>query len=203
MHEKPTLLRPAAPTVEEGKCFAGYLDQAADGFFGLMLGQRSADILAKAYMQPDHDLSYQYVTFAEQNSRVVGMFSGYTARQHQRSSDRPLQQAAGSSQARMAVVSFLLSPMLRFLETVPEGEFYLQAIAVEPEIRGAGVGSMLLDAVEATAIAQGAHKLSLDVFSGNTGARRLYEKRGMRVESHWPKRLPIPGFKIFRMVKPL
>ncbi len=198
-----TSVRAAAPIMTEGRSFAYYLDQAADGFFRLMLGRRYAEVVAKAYIQPGHDLSYQHVTFAEHKSGIVGMFSGYTAEQHRHSSDRPLQEAAGWALARMMTVSFLFSPMLRFIETVPSGEFYLQAIAIEPEYRGKGVGSTLLNAAEEKGRAEGSHLFSLDVFIGNKGARSLYERRGMRVVSQWPKRLPIPGFKIFRMVKSL
>ncbi len=197
------LLRNAAPTLEEGRLFADYLDQAADGFFRIMLGRRSAEILAKAYIQPGHDLSYQCTTFAEKSGRIIGMISGYTAEQHQHSSDRPLQQSTGWALPRMMVVSFFFSPMLRFIETVPEEEFYLQAIAVKPEFRGAGVGTLLLDAAEEKAKSMGARKFSLDVYIGNKGARALYEQRGLRVVSRWPKRIPIPGFRIFRMVKEL
>jgi ribosomal protein S18 acetylase RimI-like enzyme len=39
----------------------------------------------------------------------------------------------------MKVVRLVLAPLWRILETVPEGHFYLQAIAVDPDLRGAGV----------------------------------------------------------------
>ncbi len=105
---KPSIkFRTANPTFDEGQVFARYLDQAAEGFFRFMLGRRSVDIIATAFTQPGHDLSYQNVTFAD------------------------------------------------------------------------------------------------DVSAGNKGARKVYEQRGMTVESQWPKRIPIPGMKFFRMVKEL
>jgi len=85
MHQYSTTLRAADPTLEKGRVFARYLNEAAEGFFRFMLGRRFVDILAKAFMQPDHDLSYQNVTFAERNKLIVGMASGYTAEQHHRS----------------------------------------------------------------------------------------------------------------------
>lgn len=63
----------ASPTLDEGMAFAKYLDQAAEGFFGFMLGKCSADILAKAFIQPGHDLSYKNVTFAKDDENIVGM----------------------------------------------------------------------------------------------------------------------------------
>jgi len=41
------------------------------------------------------------------------------------------------------------------------------------------------------------------VFAKNEKARRFYERRGMSVESRWPKRLAIPGLKLLRMTKEL
>lgn len=40
--------------------------------------------IATAFAQPDHDLSYQNVTFAERDNVIVGMVLGYTAEQPNR-----------------------------------------------------------------------------------------------------------------------
>ena len=50
---------------------------------------------------------------------------------------------------------------------------------------------------------RGSTRLSLDVSAKNEGARRFYERRGMTVESQWPKRLAIPVLKFYRMTKGL
>jgi len=193
----------ANPTFEEGRVFARYLDQAAEGFFRFMLGRRSVDILAAAFTSPGHDLSYQNVTFAERDKITVGMVSGYTAAQHTRSSDRPLRQAAGKSRLRMTLVSILFFPIFRVLDTVADDDFYLQAIAVDKAYRGEGLGSILMEFIENRARACGSECLSLDVSAYNTGARRLYEHRGMTVASMWPRGLTIPGLRLLRMAKKL
>jgi ribosomal protein S18 acetylase RimI-like enzyme len=92
---------------------------------------------------------------------------------------------------------------LRILDTLADGDFYLLSIAVDDDMRGEGVGSALIDSIEVRARASGARRLSLDVSAKNEGARRLYERRGMTVESQWPKRLVIPGLKLLRMTKTL
>ena len=201
---KPLIkFRTANPIFDEGRVYARYLDQAAEGFFRFMLGRRFVDIIATAFTQPGHDLSYQNVTFAEREKIMVGMVSGYTAEQHRRSSDRPLKQAAGRFNLQMMVVSTLFAPLFRIIDTIADNDFYIQAMAVEKELRGEGVGSALMDFVEDHARAYGSTRLSLDVSAGNKGAHKLYEYRGMTVESQWPKRLAIPGVKFFRMVKAL
>jgi ribosomal protein S18 acetylase RimI-like enzyme len=103
----------------------------------------------------------------------------------------------------MMVVTTLFAPLLRIIDTIDDGDFYLQAIAVDEELRGEGVGSTLMDFIEESAVACGSSRLALDVSAKNEGARQLYERRGMAVTSQWPKRLPIPGLKLFRMTKEL
>lgn len=178
------------------------MDTAAEGFFRLWLGRRSTDIIATAFLEPDHDLSFQRVTFAEWGGSVVGMVAGYSAEQHQRSSDRPFKRAAGFS-PRMVVGAVVFAPLLRVLDTVEEGDFYLQAIAVDSEQRGRGVGGALLEWVEKRAVASGARRLVLDVSAKNQPARRVYERHGMSVVSHWPKGISLPGLRLVRMAKRL
>jgi ribosomal protein S18 acetylase RimI-like enzyme len=203
MNHHSIILRAANPDFEEGCLFARYLDRASEGFFHFWLGRNAVDILAKAYLQPDHDLSYQHVTFAEQDNLIEAMVSGYTAEQHRRSSDRPLKQASGRLHLRMTVIAILFAPIFRIIDTIADGDFYLQAIAVAKEHCGKGIGTALMDSIEVKAAESGATRIVLDVSAKNWGARSLYEHRGWSVESQWPKRMTIPGLRIIRMAKAL
>ena len=204
--DQTTRLRPARPERDEGLVFARYLDQAADGFFGFLLGRRAASIIADAFTQPGHSLSFEHVIFAEldgeSDGEVVGMSLAYSSEQHREFSDEPLERAAGRAARRMKVVRFLLAPMWRILENVPDGDFYLQAIAVDPDTRGAGIGSVLLDDVVERGTRNGSARLSLDVAAKNDGARRLYARRGFVESSEWPSPRFVPTFFV-RMTRPL
>jgi ribosomal protein S18 acetylase RimI-like enzyme len=202
MEQHPIYLRPANPTHEEGLLFARYLDQAAEGFFRFMLGRRVAEIVAEAYLQPCHDLSYQNAIFAERDGVIVGMATSFTAEQRRQFSDEPLTKAAGSWALRFHVLGIICAPLWRVLDTVAEGDSYLLAIAVDVDLRGEGVGSILIDANEEKARAAGSKRLALDVSAKNTGGRRLYERRGMAVESGWPKARFVSPI-LLRMVKDL
>ena len=203
MDRDSIVLRPAQPTLDEGLAFARYLDEAAEGFFRFMLGRRTQHIVATAYLQPGHDLSYQNVTFAERQGVIVGMFSGYTAEQHQRSSLRPLKAAAGRYHLRTRIVLILFAPMMRIIDSIADRDFYLQAIAVDENLRGSGVGTLLMDSLEQQAQMSGSTRLALDVSAKNERARHFYERRGMVVESQWPRRLKIPMLSFYRMTKML
>ena len=203
MDRDSIVLRAAKPTLDEGLTFARYLDEVAEGFFRFMIGRRVEHVIATAFLQPDHDLSHQNITFAEQKGAIVGMVSGYTARQHRASSRRPLKEAAGRGNLRMRIVSVLFAPLMRIIDSTSDEDFYIQAIAVSKELRGEGLGSVLMDFIEEQARASGSTRLALDVSAKNESARRFYSNRGMIVESKWPKHLPIRALKFYRMTKKL
>lgn len=56
----------------------------------------------------------------------------------------------------------------------------LESISVLPERRGEGIGTLLLDAVDAELDALGIGDLFIGALAANTSALRLYEKRGLR-----------------------
>lgn len=56
----------------------------------------------------------------------------------------------------------------------------LYSLAIASEARGRGIGSVLLDAVEAAARDRGARRLGLEVRTDNSAAIALYEARGYR-----------------------
>jgi ribosomal protein S18 acetylase RimI-like enzyme len=203
MDQNSVALRAANPTLKEGLICGHYLDEVADGFFRFMLGRRFAEIIARSYPQPNHSYSFQNVIYAEYDKRIVGMVLGFTAEQHHSFSNQPLKEAAGLHVLRMTTVNIICAPMLRILKTIAEGDFYILSMAVDREFRGGGIGSILIDFIEKRARASGSTRLSLDVSAKNEGALRLYKRRGMTIESQWPKRMPMPGVRFYRMAKSL
>lgn len=196
-------LRRANPSIEDGFVYAKFLNQAADGFFEFMLGKKFAETIADTFATPAHDFSFENVLFAEQDTIVVGMASGFSARQHHHCSDKVLTTARGFPWFRMSMIHMIFGSLLRFLDTLEDSSYYLQAIAVDRELRGKGIGSMLIDAMETRGIDSGARRFALDVAGKNEGALRLYESRGMSSGARWPSRFPLPAFRIVRMTKSL
>lgn len=60
------------------------------------------------------------------------------------------------------------------------GELVMDGIAVDPALRGGGIGGLLLDEVAAVAAGLGRSRVRLDVVDTNPRARALYERRGFR-----------------------
>jgi ribosomal protein S18 acetylase RimI-like enzyme len=197
------LLRPAAATVEDGLVFARLLDEAQEGMYRKVLGRQAGDTVARAYLEPGHDLSYQYVIFAEQDGRIVGMASGYTAETHRHFTDQILETASGWRRYRWAAFMRVARRVFQFIDTVPDGDFYVRALAVEPADRDAGIGTLLLESLEDNARAAESKRLALDVAAKNRNAQRLYKRLGMTAEAESPKWFRLPNTNLIRMVKTL
>jgi ribosomal protein S18 acetylase RimI-like enzyme len=71
----------------------------------------------------------------------------------------------------------LLSALERDTENT---RFLMDGIFVAPHARGCGVGTLLLDAIAAEAMARGYDEVRLDVIDSNDRARALYEREGFR-----------------------
>jgi ribosomal protein S18 acetylase RimI-like enzyme len=56
----------------------------------------------------------------------------------------------------------------------------IESVGVLPDYRNRGIGSRLLDRLEAELSAEGVDDLMLGVLAGNAAAIRLYERRGFR-----------------------
>lgn len=198
----PITLRAARPVAADGRAYARYLDEVTEGFFRFRLGRSAVDIIATAYLKPGHDLSYQHVTFAEAGHRIVAMASGFTAAEQRGFSDQPLKRAAGRQAWRLRATGIIAAPLLRILKTIADGDFYIVTMIVAGDMRGEGLGSLLLDHLEERARSSGSTRVALHVAKGNGAARRLYERRGWTAESSWPASPLLPTV-FLRMTKPL
>lgn len=67
-------------------------------------------------------------------------------------------------------------------DTFPVGSCFaeLYSLSVAPSVRGQGIGTELLDFVDRELAARSIRDLKVAVMTGNEGARRLYERRGLQ-----------------------
>lgn len=188
-------LRPAAPA--DAAFIAWGFDEAAGGLFKAMLGRRSQTILAAVVAEPGHQFSYQHVTLAAEGREPRGFCAGWPAGTP--SADAALMRTAGWRVARLAAVALFAWPVLAAMGRHAPGEWYLQALAVTPPARGAGVGRRLVADALGRAAKAGCASLALDVDVANAGARALYERLGLRVVSTSRPALLLGGVRTHRM----
>ena len=193
------ILRPAKP--EDAPAVAVLVDAAADGMFKAMVGDLS--VLAEASLTPGHQLSLEHAVVAVDGDQLVGATSAMTGVDARADSSQALAAAAGWRSVRMMVVSGLFRPILRFMERHNDDEFYVMAIAVKPEARNSGVGSQLLADVEQRAAAAGSAHIALDVDANNSGAKRLYARKGFRQVAVSPRAWLGGGAQVERWARPL
>lgn len=200
-------VRTAEPSESDASSFAALIEQATHGVFHDLLGSFAPRFLATVFVEPGHDLSYERVLIVEVDGEIAGMASAYTTNEYTRDATRlkaVVGRAAGIRVLRMALVTGLSRRLFSFMDVHEEGDTYLQAIAVDRDRRGSGVGSLLLDAVVEHAVAAGSHRLALDVDVTNDGAIALYRRRGWEITG---TSRPLPRWlgntSVHRMVKSL
>lgn len=94
----------------------------------------------------------------------------------------------GSARAGVLVVErdgrLRAAAVLFFRKGSPLARLY--SLAVATELRGRGIGEILLDACEGEVVGRGRTRLHLEVRSDNRPAQRLYERRGYRMFASRP-----------------
>lgn len=192
-----TDVRLRAATASDAEFLAWGLDEAAGGLFTAMFGGRAPEILATVISEPAHEFSFEHAVVAQLAGSPVGFCQGMPYGTPGGSAG--LMRAAGIRSIRAGVVALLAMPVLSALGRHAPGDWYLQAIAVRPVVRGSGVGRALFADAFERAGQSGCHRLTLDVEGGNTRARALYERLGLRVQSSSRKAVLLNGVRVHRM----
>jgi ribosomal protein S18 acetylase RimI-like enzyme len=110
--------------------------------------------------------SYRNAFVAETQGSIAGCLIGYA-----------LAQQAEPFDVTQTPAMFV--PMLE-LESLAPGTWYVNVLATYPQFRGRGIGGALLDLAETRARDAGLAGMSIIVSDANSGAVRLYERKGYR-----------------------
>ena len=141
---------------------------------GVIPGRSTHLIVELLSSRPSATTSFANCMVAESDGRVLGSIHGF-----------PMD-AMGDSPADPLVPddrAYLFAP---FAHMHAEGSYYLMALAIYPEFRGCGIGQSLMNDAASAAKAQGFSETSLNVFSENERAARLYESLGYKERARQP-----------------
>ncbi|MFC3227918.1 GNAT family N-acetyltransferase [Marinibaculum pumilum] len=172
MHVQPdtAVLRPARPA--DARALAKLIDIAGEGiphhlWSGMAQPDESPlDVGAARARRDEGGFSWRHATVAESEGAVAGLMLGY-----------PIEAPSAADRAAVPDLPAVIRPVVELEHEVP-GSFYVNALAVLPGRRDAGLGYRLMAAAEARAKAAGLERLSIQVFSQNAGAVRLYRRLG-------------------------
>ncbi len=128
-----------------------------------------------------NSLSYDITIVAETDGDVVGLVSHYPGR---RDGTRFVMTLLASIFAlgplRFTRVGWRARHFGAAIPHMPDDAYHVLALAVDPAMRGRGLGTKLLDHAHQLAREAGFAACSLQVVVENEGARRLYERLGYR-----------------------
>ncbi len=155
-------------------------------------GQTPLQIGIERAMRPRGGFSYTNALVADQEGEPMGMVLSYAI-----------------TEAPTDDPDDLPAPIAPFvaLEKLSVDTWYINALAVFAEGQNRGIGSRLLAAAEALAKTNGFREMSIQVYSQNTGAVRLYQRCGYVLAAREPVRLhPAPPYytgDVLLLKKPL
>ena len=168
--QSPISLRQAGAT--DARDLAKLIDIAGEGIPAWLWGQNCIDgqtpldVGEERAMRPSGGFSFSNALVAEKCGKVTGMLLSYLIKEAP--TDDPKDIPAP------------IAPFIE-LEAQSAGTWYINALAVFAGARGNGIGSMLLAAAEAQAAAANCQMMSIQVYSQNTEALRLYEGTGYEI----------------------
>ena len=139
-------------------------------FHDLVPGLTPVDIESEALANPDSHYSFRNTTVAEHRERIVGMALSFPAT-HWRITE----------EMRHFIPAERLDHLTEFFSARVEDSLFLDALAVNEELRGNGIGSHLIGRTKQKAKEKGYGSVSLMVFRDNYDARRFYARHGFEV----------------------
>jgi len=126
-------------------------------------GESLEAVGARRYAREGVAFSYRNCAMAEVDGQVAGMLHAF-----------PMEAEQGAPAEEP-------DPVLRpYAELEDYGSLYVSGVAVHPEHRGRGIGTLLMTAADERARALGLPRVSLICFERNEGAMRLYRRLGYR-----------------------
>jgi len=141
--------------------------------------RRAHTVLARMFAVPGNTFSFDATRLAERDGRVVGIASAYPADQGQRRA------RASLVPALRALGPLTFARVLRAVWRIADASmgvdprhWYVANVAVDEDLRGSGLGSLLLDDAERRARARGLRAVSLELDGDDPAVRRFYERAG-------------------------
>jgi len=168
MHDTDRVIRKATPA--DARLLATLVDMAGEGIPAFLWGQQAAsgqaplEIGMQRAARAEGGFSHKNAWIAEKARQATGMLLGYA---------QPDPYETGP----LDVLPPVVRPLVE-LEALSPGSWYVNAIAVLPDHRGAGIGSRLMALAQTMAGRSGCQEMSLIVAEQNHDAVALYRRLG-------------------------
>lgn len=204
---KGLILRPASP--EDAGQTAPLFYSTGPAAFNLAFGSqdKAISIIRRLFARTGNPMSFEHTTVAELKGQVIGLLT--VADRTIKARTRP---QMGAELLRICGPLALLARLpihlrlQRLSRLAQDGELCIEDIAVAPQVRGKGIGHLLMQEAERLARRKRYTLISLYVLKDNFQAIGFYRKLGYlceekRVDAWLARRYGFPGF--LRMIKPI
>ena len=142
---------------------------------------------ARYLANPENNLSVDNTILVESNGIRIGAMISYR--------ENPVVGKSDESRARSPLPRDLFDALQPYRELSDPNSLFISELCLLSEARGQGLGTRLLEHARESAAEQSLPRVTLRVFSANTGAVRLYERFGFRQISELPI-LPHPDIQV-------
>jgi ribosomal protein S18 acetylase RimI-like enzyme len=157
--------------------------------------ERALRVLCRAFEAPGNNASREVVTVAEVDGRVAGALAGFPVHETVPRAGAFLRLALRTIPPwRWPSALWLYWSGARAVPNPPEAAFYIDALAVEEQLRRRGAARSLLAAAETRARELGLPAIALDTSLDNKPARSLYLSAGYDEVAYRPAGRGLPGF---------
>ena len=189
---------------EDAEHFAELLVESGPVLMSYLFGPGVKNIARRMYPHDRNCFSFEHARFIEADGVLAGMALAYSQAQ-KKDEDR---------RSGWLIVRYMKLAALRqmvylrksdaILAQITESEYYLSNMATYPELRGLGLGTMLMHTVEEEAAKAGSKRLALDVETDNEEAVKLYRRLGYEIELTSPVlRIRDRRFQFYKMARDL
>jgi ribosomal protein S18 acetylase RimI-like enzyme len=140
----------------------------------------SAQIIEKLVRIGQNNLGHEHFYVVTQDEQVIGILLYFEGNDHHKLGELKF---LIKNLNLMDAIRFLLIDLKDslILSDLKKSDFYLAGLSVDEEVRGEGVGGIILNKAINMARQRGCKRVVLDVALDNPGARRLYERTGFKV----------------------
>jgi ribosomal protein S18 acetylase RimI-like enzyme len=180
-----TLMRIRDATLQDAQVAAALLLELPGGLRDLFADRETAAKVARGVFEAGRTvLSHRHAVIAEDEGRPVGLMVRLSGRAWHRlrlSTGLAMMRAAGPAETPGLVRRGRIQD--RLIPSVDRNALYVPAVAVVPERRSQGIGSLLLLRAMGEAAELGLRSVLMDVDAENQSAIRLYRRLGFHLVS--------------------
>ncbi|MCG8512393.1 MAG: GNAT family N-acetyltransferase [Rhodospirillales bacterium] len=149
-------------------------------------GLTPIEIGQQRYSRDDIPFSYRNTVVAEIDGRVIGILVCFPIEEVDSADEDATDQDVPSDGAGESEEETGPDVMRPYRELEIPGSFYICAVALEPDFRGQGLGTRLMEIARQQAREAGLKTLSLLAFDANPKAVKLYERLGFKTVETMP-----------------